>query len=403
MTSIQATLSSSSSEESIADLLQEESMETILHAYHPKRSLLLLEYNNTTATASPVSRVTPPQNVLLFIGGLFDNFRWPRYLDDLAALFPRDVPNQNWRLMQVQLSSNGRSWGLFDLDRDVEEISVAISYIRTTITKSSTSPIVLMGHSTGCQDLMHYLVSPVSPSSPRPNISGIILQAPVSDREAILHDVETDSAVKTAYETALSIASTTPKDKHKTTILPMHLTTPILGPAPVNISRFLSLASPDSPGTPSMDDYYSSDLLDERLASTFGAIGSLSHFLPSPTQTKTILILHGTDDKSVPPSVDKAALISRWKDALIKGKAALDPNTAIIPHANHDISGDSVEAREARLVKMRSAVLHYLDSVVGGVGPGSHGVWERDLDEIKEESYKRRLERRTSSLDESKL
>lgn len=101
-------------------------METILHAYHPKRSLLLLEYintsnkhNTTTATQHP-----PPQNVLLFVGGLYDNFRWPRYLDDLAALFPRDVPGQNWRVMQVQLSSNGRSWGLFDLDRDVSRLFI---------------------------------------------------------------------------------------------------------------------------------------------------------------------------------------------------------------------------------------------------------------------------------------
>lgn len=94
-------------------------METILHAYHPKRSLLLLEYNNTTGKVQPNIKASTPPNVLLFVGGLYDNFRWPRYLDDLAALFPRDLPDQNWRLMQVQLSSNGRSWGLFDLDRDV--------------------------------------------------------------------------------------------------------------------------------------------------------------------------------------------------------------------------------------------------------------------------------------------
>lgn len=259
-----------------------------------------------------------------------------------------------------------------------------------------------MGHSTGCQDLMHYLVSPTSPSSSRPSVSGIILQAPVSDREAILNEVESDPSVRTAYENALSMASSTPKDKHKSTILPMDLTAPMFGPAPVNINRFLSLASPDSPGTPSMDDYYSSDLLDERLASTFGVIGSISHFLPSPSQAKSILILHGTDDESVPPSIDKAKLISRWKGALVKGNGTLDPNTMIISHANHDISGDSVDAKEARLVKMRSAVLHYLDNVVGGVGAGPHGVWERDLDEIKEQLYAKRLERRTS-MDDPKL
>jgi hypothetical protein len=94
-------------------------METILHAYHPKRSLMLLEYARTSEKGTTNSSPASAQNVLLFVGGMFDNFRWPRYLDDLAALFPCDVPNQNWRVMQVQLSSNGRSWGIFSLDRDV--------------------------------------------------------------------------------------------------------------------------------------------------------------------------------------------------------------------------------------------------------------------------------------------
>ncbi len=288
------------------------------------------------------------------------------------------------------------------LTTQVEEMEAAISYIRSNITTTQPSHIVLMGHSTGCQDLMHYLLSPTG--SPRPSISGAVFQAPVSDREAILHEVETSEAARNAYETALSICSDTPVAKHKSMILPLDVMTPLFGPAPVSVSRFLSLASPDSPGTPSMDDYFSSDLLDERLAETFGRVGSLTHLLPSQagTGTKSILMLHGTEDKSVPSHIDKASLISRWKDFLSKGGARLDPNTAIIEHANHDISGETVEVREARLVKMRSAVLHYLDDRVGGVGEGAHAVWKGDADAIKEEGYAKRLERRTS-VDDSKL
>ena len=41
-----------------------------------------------------------------------------------------------------------------------------------------------MGHSTGSQDVMHYLTSPYSPSSKiRTKVQGGILQAPASDRE----------------------------------------------------------------------------------------------------------------------------------------------------------------------------------------------------------------------------
>jgi hypothetical protein len=95
-------------------------MEAIIHHYHPKRNNLLLEYT-TTSGKKDVAHGPPasPQNVLLWVGGLFDNFRNTGYVDDLATLFPRDQPDQNWRVMHVQLSSAGRSWGIFDLDRDV--------------------------------------------------------------------------------------------------------------------------------------------------------------------------------------------------------------------------------------------------------------------------------------------
>ncbi|KIW29239.1 uncharacterized protein PV07_05064 [Cladophialophora immunda] len=369
-------------------------METIIHVYDPKRPLLLLEYRNTSSKTTPQPLSSPP-NVLLFVGGLYDNFRSPRYVDDLAALFPRDVPNQTWRVMHVQLSTNGRSWGLFDLDRDVREIAAAITYIRDTITQSPSTPVVLMGHSTGCQDLMHYLVSPVSSSSPRPDISGAILQAPVSDREAILNGVSESAAAKAAYEAGLQIASSTPKEKHKTTILPMDVMKPVLGPVPVTISRFLSLASPNSPENPAMDDYYSSDLFDQRLRETFGRIGAVPHLQPTRQgMKKSLLILQGANDESIPKTVDKALLLSRWKSALEStAEAILSRHSLIIPHAVHDISGSSKETRRARLVDMRGAVLNYLQDVVGGIDPpsGTDGdnamspwdILERDRKEIE--------------------
>ena len=221
----------------------------------------------------------------------------------------------------------------------VEEISAAISYIRNTITQSTTSPVVLMGFSTGCQDCFHYLVSPVTSASTRPNISGVILQAPVSDREAILHDVDTNPKARSAYEEALFIASSAPKAKHQTTILPVNVMTPLFGPAPVSIARFLSLASPESPANPSMDDYFSSDLYDQRLHDTFGRIGSLNHLLPCQADGKrSILMLEGAVDQSIPPSVDKALLLSRWKKTIEQsGNATLSSHSTVIPHAGHDI------------------------------------------------------------------
>lgn len=94
-------------------------MDTRLHVYHPKRGLLLLEYIVRLNLAQD-RQPQQPRNVLLFVGGLYDNFRSPKYPDDLAKLFPRDVPGfQKWAVMHVQLSSAGRAWGMNDLDRDV--------------------------------------------------------------------------------------------------------------------------------------------------------------------------------------------------------------------------------------------------------------------------------------------
>ena len=51
-----------------------------------------------------------------------------------------------------------------------------------------------MGHSTGCQDVIHYLTSPPSNvyKAPREPVVGGILQAPASDREYFANDTGAD-------------------------------------------------------------------------------------------------------------------------------------------------------------------------------------------------------------------
>lgn len=114
-------------------------MECILHKYFPKRYLTLLEYLYRTPSSAGVTREAQPPNVLLFIGGLYDSFRSPGYVDDLAALFPRNAPNQKWRVMHVQLSSAGRAFGIFDLNRDVGRIPpiTPVSVATVLIPRSS--------------------------------------------------------------------------------------------------------------------------------------------------------------------------------------------------------------------------------------------------------------------------
>ncbi|KIV92778.1 hypothetical protein PV10_04044 [Exophiala mesophila] len=399
-------------------------MDVRLHAYHPTRVLLLLEYI-PTSTSTPKSTLSQPPNVLLFIGGMYDNFRSPRYVDDIAKLFPRDVAGtggvvddvtQKWSVFHVQLSSAGRAFGIGGLDRDVSEISEAITYIRNNIINSPSAPVVIMGHSTGCQDSMHYLCSSLSSntkssSSSRPPISGIILQAPVSDREAILDGVRHDARAASAYNDALAFCKATPNKAHSKTLLPWNLTIPILGPVPLTVTRFLSLASPESPSNPAQDDYFSSDLGDDVFKGTFGKLAACEWVL-TPTkpadntdgggkrQSKSMLILISGDDEHVSSDINKLQLLSRWTKAVEsqsteESPAIVSPHSQVVEHALHDISGDSIEARTARLVEMRAAVLKYLNDVVGDVYGHEHGdskddyspwgIWKRDKEAIEAE------------------
>lgn len=271
-----------------------------------------------------------------------------------------------------------------------------------------------MGHSTGCQDSMHYMCSALASSSSkssapstRPRISGIILQAPVSDREAILEEINRKSAVAEAYKEALDLCASTPKGLQSKVLLPWHLSYPLVGSIPMTIARFLSLASPDSPASPGPDDYFSSDLSDEIFRSTFGKLASCQHVAPSkPSPTggnatdgtpKSMLILVSGSDEHVNKRINKEQLMSRWKKAIEspaatgQSRAILSPHSLVVKNALHDISGSTVETRTARLIDMRGAVLSYLSDVVGDLDENNDSkrspwrIWREDKSAIEAE------------------
>jgi predicted alpha/beta hydrolase family esterase len=64
------------------------------------------------------------------------------------------------------------------LIKDATELAKCVSYFKNF----KAGKIVLIGHSTGCQDVMEYLTGPGHEG--RPIIDGGIIQAPASDREA---------------------------------------------------------------------------------------------------------------------------------------------------------------------------------------------------------------------------
>ena len=123
--------------------------------------------------------------------------------------------------------------------------------------------VVLIGHSTGSQDIMHYLLSPVPEGTKRSSIDGGIMQASASDREASIMLIGEE-----AYKKSVLVAQEYVKEGKIDEILPFAVTAvPFVG-VPITARRWLSLTSP-GPEHNGQDDYFSSDLSDERLRSTF--------------------------------------------------------------------------------------------------------------------------------------
>ncbi|KAH6718827.1 hypothetical protein BKA61DRAFT_629670 [Leptodontidium sp. MPI-SDFR-AT-0119] len=280
---------------------------------------------------TPTTPPSPPQNILLFIGGLFDGLLTVPYTTPLSSSLP-----PTWTLAQVHLSSSYTGWGTSNLQKDAAELSKCVTYFRGI----KTGKIVLMGHSTGCQDIIEYLTG--SGHAPRAKIDGGILQGPVSDRQAI--EIGLDPALYAgSCETAKAMIQAGDGDE----ILPSKTMKSFFGPAPVSAKRWLSLASPNHDGD---DDFFSSDLSDERLMKTFGA-------LPKGTP---LCLLHSGSDEYVDPKLDKEKLIQRWIENSKRGEGNVNQAySGVLEGATHNLKGASEEVLGG-LVKR---VLGFLESL----------------------------------------
>jgi pimeloyl-ACP methyl ester carboxylesterase len=257
---------------------------------------------------------TPLTNILFWVGGLSDNLLTVDYPTVLAHKLP-----PSWTIVQVALTSAGSGWGTTTLARDAKELAACVRYFRAIVP--SGSKFVLMGHSTGCQDAMEYVTGPDRDS--RPAIDGVVLQAPVSDREASagMKKDEYDGIVDTSRQ---YVAEGRPHDS-----LPKALDGGIFAKTAVTAYRWLSLLSPDKDGD---DDYFSSDLTDDQLRRSFGRFPA----------TTPLLILCSGEDEHVPKSIHVPAMIQRWKGFVREGGGVVDEqHSGIVEGATHNLDGCS--------------------------------------------------------------
>lgn len=279
----------------------------VLHSYVP--DLVAFEFTEPFSSPAP--------NVVLFIGGLGDGFLTVPYLQQLSASLGTISSNSgNWVLVQGLISSSYNGWTSGSLNRDVKELQKLVNYLRSE-AGGSRQKIVLMGHLTGCQDTMEYLTricshEEVSESS---ILDGAILQAPVSDREAI----EKEKGVQTMLELVTECETEYIAKGRQNEYLPVKFS--FFGQQ-ITAYRFHSLAAPGGD-----DDYFSSDLTYDHHKRTFGVVNT------------PILVLYGSKDEFVPDHVDREAIVKLWE-------ASTDPYywsplSKVLQGASHNVGSNS--------------------------------------------------------------
>ncbi|KAH7555307.1 hypothetical protein BM1_06930 [Bipolaris maydis] len=277
------------------------------HKYSKRRVAFEHSYLNPFADAP---------NTILWVGGLGDGLLTVPYPSEIAKSLP-----DNWVIAEVLLGSSYRGWGTSSLSRDARELAECVSYFKQL---RPGKKIVVMGHSTGCQDIMEYLVG--KGKEKREALDGVILQGGVSDREA-WEDFAKEGEKKEALEQAIKQTKELIDAGKGKEILSTedNVVLKEMG-GPLSAYRAYSLLAKGGD-----DDYFSSDLSDEQLTKTFGRI----------PRTTPVCFLLGSEDPYIPASVDREALLERWTKIMRgRGRIVDDVDGGVIPGAHHNLEDD---------------------------------------------------------------
>lgn len=311
---------------------------TRLHEIHIRAIIVMTEviinqyYKNLTAIEFGTIS-SPPDNFLIFIGGLGDGFLTVPYIKDIAAGLLQ-IEGSKWNLVQALISSSYQGYGTGSLQRDTKELSKLVGFLRSKRGNKS-SKVILMGHSTGCQDTIEYLSKLVRTSNfnALEALDGGILQAPVSDSESILENEKATEYLRLAQD---YIDQGKPNE-----YLPLEVLRVFFG-APFSAYRFKSLVAKNGD-----DDYFSSYLTDEDYQNSFGKI------------EVPILVLYSGADEFVPDSVNKQALIDKWKSNTKEG--VWSQYSCVIGGATHNVGPKSKSGAVEDLVARVMAFIKSYD------------------------------------------
>ncbi|CAF3160003.1 unnamed protein product [Rotaria socialis] len=174
---------------------------------------------------------------LILIGGLSDGLLSLPYVERLSSSL--ESLSDPYTLIQPLFRSSNLQYGWHTIDDDIEDLKTLIEYLINN--RPNLTSIILMGHSTGCQDIIHFLRQ----ERKHLKIHRVILQGPVSDRQYLSQLSSTKDQLNYCLK----------NDENIKEWLPRYLHDP-----PLTVQRCLSFNQPNS-----IEDLFSSDLTDEQL------------------------------------------------------------------------------------------------------------------------------------------
>ena len=131
--------------------------------------------NALQAFESPGTDPPLSDKFCIYLGGLTDGLLACAYVDALAA----ECQRRGWSLVQPVISSSYLGYGTGSLERDTGELGELVEFL---VAHRGCKDVALVGHSTGCQNAVHFMR--YAPRHLRRRVRLCGLQAPVSDREA---------------------------------------------------------------------------------------------------------------------------------------------------------------------------------------------------------------------------
>ncbi|KAM7199693.1 UPF0613 protein PB24D3.06c 1 [Rhypophila sp. PSN 637] len=241
-----------------------------------------------TSTAEGQDAGAKATNALIFIGGLTSG---PHTTEIDFLVDNAKISALGYSVWELHMRSSYSGFGFSNLANDAEDIASLVEYLR----ERQKGKVVLVGTSTGCQDLLSYATLAGTKEDGKP-VDGYILLNPVSDREFASVALPSD-AIEASITAAKAMLDAGDGDE----IISRKVIPPVFA-SPVSAYRWWSLAAKGGD-----DDFFSSDMTDEEICKKFEAV-----------KNRPVIFLPGEKDEMVPPTVDRKSLLERWIAAVTR-------------------------------------------------------------------------------------